>query len=206
MAKTKEKGRELILVVAREKLESFLNFYGFKPVQGEKPSQWADAGSYKIRENMETDPSFKQIIPYIVLRHGSNVFRYWRKNKSGESRLRHLYSIGVGGHINPHDDNLFPETDEALTEAALRELGEEILLDTKPELHLIGFINDDRSDVGRVHLGIVYEAWVHHEDIKIREDKALSKGKWIPIDKLNIGRIQYEAWSQFVIDDYLAAK
>ncbi len=201
MVKKKQKSRELILVVTRKKLGSFLDFHGFRPVQDEKPSEWADAGSYKLREAMETDPSYKQIIPYIVLRHGPNVFRYWRSKRAGENRLHHLYSIGVGGHINPHDDNLFPETDEALTEAALRELGEEVTLETKPELRLAGFINDDKSEVGQVHLGIVYEAWLENEDIQIRE-RALGKGEWKPATELNDG-IQYEAWSQFVIDDWI---
>ncbi len=193
---------EQILVVTRESLGSFIQFHGFKPAGEEAPEDLLPMRQYKPREPMETDPSYKQLIPYILLRDGDRIFRYWRTKRGGESRLHHLYSIGIGGHINPRDENLFTEDHEILAEAAMRELLEEIDVPPSVELSHVGYINDDESEVGKVHLGIVYEAWVKAEDVKIRES-ALGRGEWKEISELNDG-VNYETWSQFVIDNFLS--
>jgi predicted NUDIX family phosphoesterase len=192
--------KENILVVPRAILEPFINFRGFKS-SGDAPiNEWLEQGVFKSREEMESDPSYKQLIPYILLRHEERVFRYWRTKRAGESRLHHLYSLGVGGHIDQCDENLFTQTNELLDEAAMRELKEEVEIDSPESLKHIGFINDDESDVGKVHFGIVYEAWLDNETIKTREG-ALGRGEWKPITELN--DVEYETWSQFLVDEYL---
>ncbi|MEW6236524.1 MAG: NUDIX domain-containing protein [Candidatus Omnitrophota bacterium] len=192
---------ERILVVPRSYLGEFLAFRGFRPASAASPEAWMEAALFLPRPEMETDPSYKQIIPYILLRHEESVFRYRRTKRAGESRLHHLYSIGVGGHINPRDENLFTESHEVLEEAAMRELHEEMEVGTAPSLRHVGFINDDDSEVGQVHLGVVYEALLPNKQVKIRES-ALSRGEWVEIGRLQDGA-EYETWSQFIISDYL---
>src|SRR6266436_1214647 len=95
---------------------------------------------YRPRSEMETDPSFKQIIPYVVLNHGGQVFHYTRGKRATESRLQALRSIGVGGHISADDSNLF---DSPYREAMFREVAEEVCLETKYIERCAGLINDD---------------------------------------------------------------
>ncbi len=192
--------KENILVAPRAILEPFINFRGFKS-SGDAPiNEWLKQGIFKSRDEMESDPSYKQLIPYILLRHEDRVFRYWRTKRAGESRLHHLYSLGVGGHIDQRDENLFTPTDKLLDEAAMRELKEEVEIDSPESLKHIGFINDDESDVGKVHFGIVYEAWLGNDAIKTREG-ALGRGEWKAVDALS--DVAYETWSQFLVDEYL---
>ncbi|RJP31551.1 MAG: hypothetical protein C4527_07500 [Candidatus Omnitrophota bacterium] len=191
-------------MVARESLGTFIQFHGFKPVGEAPPEELMPLRTYRMRDEMENDPSHKQLIPYIVLRDGERIFRYWRTKRGGESRLHHLYSIGIGGHINPRDENLFTEENEILAEAAMRELLEEVEIPGSVELKHVGYINDDETEVGKVHLGIVYEAWVSAEKVRIRES-ALGRGEWKTIQELKDG-VVYESWSEFVIHSYLLCK
>lgn len=191
---------ENILVVPRAALEPFIQFRGFRPAGAEPIVAWIEAGGFKSRPAMEADPSFKQLIPYILLRCGQQVYRYWRTKKAGESRLHHLYSLGVGGHIDQGDDNLFTSSRELLQEAAVRELREEVQLAETPVLRPIGYINDDENEVGQVHLGIVYEAWLTSTEITTRES-ALARGEWKLIQELR--DVEYETWSQFLVEQYL---
>ena len=55
------------------------------------------------RAKAETDPSFKQIIPYVVITDGKNILHYVRGKKAGEQRLVAKGSVGIGGHINRAD-------------------------------------------------------------------------------------------------------
>ena len=103
------------------------------------------------RDEAEIDPSFKQLIPYLVLRHGGRVFHY-RRRGGGEKRLDAQRSIGIGGHIT--------DADGAVTRGyrtgLLRELAEEVELAGGYRERCVGLINDDRTPVGQVHLGIVH--------------------------------------------------
>ncbi len=192
---------EHVLVIPRLALDGFLPFRGFRLAESTDLAAWAPQCSFKLRAPMENDKSYKQIIPYIVLRSQGQAFRYWRTKRGGEDRLHHMYSIGVGGHINPRDENLFTDQHERLEEAAMRELREEIEFDQPVELSLVGLLNDDEVEVGQYHLGVVYEAHLPEPEVKLRES-ALGRGEWKPLDQLNDG-VDYETWSQFVIDDYL---
>src|SRR6267143_5115204 len=58
---------------------------------------------FKPRAEVEDDPSFQQIIPYVVFRHRDRYLLTHRLRASSERRLRKQYSLGVGGHINPGD-------------------------------------------------------------------------------------------------------
>jgi predicted NUDIX family phosphoesterase len=151
----------------------------------------ATLGEYRDRAAMERDPSYKQVIPYLVLRDGDAWFLMRRTRAGGDERLHDLWSIGVGGHLNPGDGGL--------ARGLLREWQEEVLADFVPEFRPIGLLNDDTTDVGRVHLGVVYVADAGGRDVTIREIDKLS-GEFVPTSVVAAVSAQLETWSSIVFD------
>jgi predicted NUDIX family phosphoesterase len=151
---------------------------------------------YRPRSEIETDPSFKQIIPYVVLRWGDQLFHYTRGKRATEARLQALRSVGVGGHISAGDSNLF---DSPYREAMFREVAEEVVLDTSYEERCLGLINDDSTAVGQVHLGIVHVFELAEPNVRRRE-QALIRAGFSSLAELRSQREEFETWSQFVLD------
>ena len=156
--------------------------------------------SYRLRSEVETDPSFKQIVPYVVLRWQDQVFHYTRGKRATETRLHALRSIGVGGHISLDDKNLF---ESPYREAMFREVAEEVFLESSFEERCIGLINDDSTPVGQVHLGIVHVFDLREPKVRRRE-QALTRAGFSPIQELSSQRDEFETWSQFVIEALLS--
>ena len=146
------------------------------------------------RPAAEEDPSYKQIIPYVVLTQKAQVFTTRRLNKGGESRLHGKLSIGVGGHINPVD-----ETDRrsVLMKGLERELEEEVYIQHRGQLVPRGFINDDGNGVGAVHLGLCFSMEVEG-DVSVRETEKLS-GAWTSLQELRAEYDNMETWSQIAL-------
>jgi predicted NUDIX family phosphoesterase len=155
--------------------------------------------SYRPRPAMEIDPTFKQIIPYVVLRQGGQVFHYLRGQGAGEKRLRALRSIGVGGHINPGDGG-----DDPYRQGLLREIHEEVFLDTTYQETCLGLINDDSTPVGQVHLGIVHVFDLEAPNVRRREQE-LTEAGFAPIAELVGRKEEFETWSQFVLEALVEA-
>jgi predicted NUDIX family phosphoesterase len=155
--------------------------------------------SFRPRPEMENDPSFKQIIAYVVLKHGGQVFHYQRGQGGGEKRLRALRSVGVGGHINPGDSGADP-----YRQGMLREIQEEIYLDTPYQERCLGLINDDAVPVGRVHLGIVHVFELEKPNVRRRE-KVLTDAGFASVKELWGRKEEFETWSQFVLGALLEA-
>ena len=155
--------------------------------------------SYRLRSEVETDPSFKQIIPYVVLRWQDQLFHYARGKRATETRLHALRSIGVGGHISLDDKNLF---ENPYREGMFREVAEEVFLETSFKEQCIGLINDDSTAVGQVHLGIVHVFDLEEPKVRRRE-QALTRAGFSPIQELSSQRDEFETWSQYVIDALL---
>ena len=122
-------------------------------------------GTFRPRPEAETDPSWKQIIPYLVLRDGDRILLMRRTRAGGDARLHERYTIGIGGHVNPGD------TDPL--DALRREWREEIDADFEPTLEPLGVLNDDDNAVGTVHLGLVYSADAGGRPVAIRERNKL---------------------------------
>lgn len=152
---------------------------------------------YRPRSEMETDPSFKQIIPYVVLNYAGQVLYYTRGKRATESRLQALRSIGVGGHISADDSNLY---DSPYREAMFREVAEEVRLETKYSERCVGLINDDTTPVGQVHLGIVHVFDLEEPKVESRE-QALTRAGFAPLAELRAHRQEFETWSQFLLDE-----
>jgi predicted NUDIX family phosphoesterase len=152
--------------------------------------------SYRPRSEVEGDPSFKQLIPYVVLRCGEQVFHYTRGQRGTEARLRALRSVGVGGHISQDDSTLFGDP---YRDGMLREVAEEVYLESEYTERCVGLINDDSNAVGQVHLGIVHVFELAEPRVRRRE-QVLTKSGFAPLAELRAQRDEFETWSQFVLD------
>jgi predicted NUDIX family phosphoesterase len=149
------------------------------------------SGRYAPREAMERDPSFKQVIPYLVLRDGLQYYLMRRTRAGGDDRLHDRWSIGVGGHLNPGDGGL---------EGGLRrEWTEELDAAFVPDFRFIGLLNDDTTDVGSVHLGAVYVADATGRPVSIRETDKLT-GAFVDRDALVAVIDRMETWSRLVFE------
>src|SRR5712691_2114497 len=94
-----------------------------------------------------------------LLSRGNNFFlpRAQAENDpTDEQRLVAKGSIGIGGHMNEGDESLFAGDEAAYRAGVEREVNEEIKIGTKFEDRIVALLNDDTTDVGRVHLGIVH--------------------------------------------------
>jgi predicted NUDIX family phosphoesterase len=193
-----DKCSERVLVVPTARFHEIGVFHGFTPQVEKYLPQLLDPKnlSYRPRADVETDPSFKQIIPYVVLRYSEQVFHYTRGKRATETRLQALRSIGVGGHISTTDTTLF---DSPYREAMFREVGEEVLLATKYTERCVGLINDDSTPVGQVHLGIVHVFDLEEPRVERRE-QALTRAGFAPLAELRAQRQEFETWSQFLLD------
>ena len=156
---------------------------------------------FRPRPQVEVDPSEPQIIPYLVFRFGDRYFLTHRLRRSSERRLRHLYSLGVGGHINPEDVEGARDPIEA---GLRREWEEEVVYTGDFEHRLMGAINDTSTEVGRVHFGLIFLVEGDRPDIAIRETEKL-KGAMFTVDEMRSYYLDMESWSQLIFD-YLVRK
>jgi predicted NUDIX family phosphoesterase len=193
-----DKLAERVLVVPAALFREVGAFQGFSPDVGRCLPRLIDPAclSYRPRSEVETDPSFKQLIPYVVLRCGDQLFHYARGQRGTEARLRALRSVGVGGHISQDDSNLFGDP---YREGMLREVAEEVYLESDYTEHCLGLINDDGNAVGQVHLGIVHVFELAEPKVRRRE-QALTRSGFAPLAELRGQREEFETWSQFVLD------
>ena len=187
---------ELVLVVPRDVLPDRAAWHGLR---SEGLDDFADLvereGSFRPRPAMEVDRSFKQVIPYLVLRDGERFFLMRRTRAGGDPRLHDRYSIGVGGHINPGDGGL--------SGGLRREWAEEVAADFEPDFRLVALLNDDTTDVGSVHLGAVYVADAAGRAVAIREVEKLEGAFAGPAEVAAVAD-RLESWSRLAFE-YLEA-
>ncbi|MFH1582517.1 MAG: hypothetical protein ABIA08_02045 [bacterium] len=155
---------------------------------------------FRKRREVETDPSWQQIIPYILFNFEDKYFLYRYLEKAGENRLKKDYHLGVAGHINLID--VKPGQDIIQT-AAQREWEEEI--DYKGNLiekKLIGILNDERREVEAVHLGLIYVFKGDNPNIYVKEKEVL-KGKMVRLGDLGEYIEGISNWAQIIFKEYL---
>ncbi len=152
------------------------------------------------RSQAEHDPSFKQIIPYVIMTHQGRYLSYVRGRRAGETRLVAKRSIGIGGHINPIDWTLFSaEPYKTYLEAVQREVAEEVSVDTAYTDHIVALLNDDSNEVGSVHLGIVH-CWNLAEPKVAKREQMITQMAFMTPDELREVRDSLETWSQKCLD------
>ena len=191
---------EQILVVPTELFHQCGYFQGFcSDVQDYLPTLLDPANtSYRPRDLMEEDPSFKQLIPYCIFEFeteaGLQIFQYTRGKGQGEARLHSKKSVGIGGHISTLDT----ETDSVYENGLARELEEEVIINTEYTNTCVGLINDDSNEVGKVHLGVVHKMKVVAPEVRSREVELEYSG-FEPIESILNSLDRYESWSQICI-------
>jgi predicted NUDIX family phosphoesterase len=152
------------------------------------------------RSQVEDDATYQQIIPYVVFRHRDRYLLTRRLKASSEKRLRQLYSLGVGGHINPGD----LEGGDPIADGLKREWEEEVSYEGGYQSRLMGLLNDESSPVSKVHLGVVFLLEGDSPEIAIRETDKLA-GELLRLEEMRIHYLEMESWSQMVYDRLLAA-
>ena len=166
----------------------------------------ADHTSYRPRSEVEQDPSYKQLIPYVILRSRDDqgrdvVFQYTRGKGQGESRLHSKKSVGIGGHISAVDHSDESGTDAAnaaYAEGMRRELAEEVVIDSPYTEQCVGLINDDSTEVGSVHLGVVHIFNLDHPAVRPLETD-IAEAEFQPIEAIMAEIDRYESWSQICL-------
>jgi len=183
---------ELVLVVPRRVLMPDPGWRGIRndvPTGERFEALVAEHHAFRRRGEMERDRAWKQVIPYLVLRDGPRYFLMRRTKAGGDARLHDLWTIGVGGHLNPGDGDL--------AGGLRREWREEVRASFEPEFELIGLINDDSTDVGSVHVGAVYVADARGRDVRILETDKL-RGAFADPDEVARVVDRMESWSALV--------
>lgn len=196
---------ENVLVFSRSLLEQLGVFQGFNAeVDHYLPAILEPKNnSFLSRAQAETNPSFKQVIPYVVITDGKSVLHYVRGKKAGEQRLVAKGSVGIGGHINDEDHTLFAFGLQAFQDAVKREVCEELVIEGEFTARPIGLINDDSTEVGKVHFGIVHVLFCKPEQVK-KKEQVITQMEFVPIEELKAKREQMETWSQLCLDNLAA--
>lgn len=148
--------------------------------------------SFVDRDYAEYASEYKQIIPYAVLINGTKYYLTQRLRKQTEKRLHGMYSIGLGGHINPKEELL----DDIIVGGMRRELYEEIGLKDFQVSACVGIINDHSADVSNYHIGLVYPIIVS-DDIHIKEVSKMT-GEWASVKEVERRYEEMETWSKIV--------
>ncbi len=193
-----------VLVVPAAELDRLGRFQGFR---SNEEAPYLDAllrpglAEFRPRGEVETDPSYKQLIPYVIFRAGDAIFCYVRGGSQSETRLHRLRSLGVGGHVDESDAD-GRATRDAYEIALRRELDEEVIINSPGELRQVGLINDDATPVGQVHLGVVHVYDLEAPFVSARED-GLAEACFLDLEDAQQLRSEFETWSQFCLDEFL---
>ena len=108
-------------------------------------------------------------------------------------------SIGIGGHLNDADENLFSFDQRSYLAGVRREVEEELILQSGYQNHIRALLNDDSTEVGKVHLGIVHVFELDSSQVTKREAVITQLGFLTP-EELRARRSQLETWSQLCLD------
>jgi predicted NUDIX family phosphoesterase len=192
---------ENVLVVKRSVFDQLGNFHGLNFVPAKYLQAILSRGNnfFLPRAQAETDPTHKQIIPYVLLTFGDKVLHYVRGKKAGEQRLVAKGSIGIGGHMNESDESLFALDEAAYRAGVEREVAEEVKIDAKFEDRIVALLNDDTTEVGQVHLGIVHVFKLAEPKVEKRE-AMITNLAFLGKDELLARRESLETWSQICVD------
>ena len=185
---------EHILVVKRSHLLPNGDWHGLAAIDFDHYMHIIDhKKEFHPRSLMETDPTYKQIIPYLVFTHNDTFFLMQRSSTASETRLQNKLTLGIGGHIRQEDIQ-----ENSLFAWATREFHEEVSYSGNVTVQPLGILNDDSNDVGKVHIGFVLLLTGDSPDITIKSE--LKNGALVSLAECIMQKECMESWSQFVID------
>ncbi len=206
---------ELVFAIPTVELWDLMTYKekGLIPGNSDVLKRIVQNGLFRKRNELEEDPSFKQIIPYAIIsskepersgvRRSQSFYLFKRTSKQTEKRLHNRFSLGVGGHMNP--GNSMESKEQYLIDELKRELFEEVKLLNAcliEDIEFIGFINDDTIPVGSVHIGLLYNIHVSNKDLYINETDKMT-ADWI--EKHNLAEFYegMETWTKITFDYYI---
>ena len=197
---------EQVLVVKRSVVEQVGMFQGlmFDPERYLSEFFVRGVASFMPRSKAEADPTHKQLIPYVIMTHGGKCLSYVRGKRGGETRLVGRKSVGIGGHVNPGDDGpLFclDNMRDAYFDAVKREVDEEVQVNSVYRDQVVALLNDDSSEVGQVHLGIVHH-WALDSPSVSKREQMITQLAFLSPDELLADRESLETWSQLCLDRF----
>lgn len=185
---------EKILVVKRTEIFKDLPWNGLKEVSFDTYLEIIKTKQeFLWRSQMEEDPSYKQIIPYLVFSYEGKLFLMQRKSSSSETRLSSKFSLGIGGHIREED-----LAGKTIFDWATREFNEEVNYKGELKIKPLGLLNDDTNAVGQVHIGFVFLLEGNSDQINIKSE--LKQGNLVSLDECKQYYDRMETWSQIVFD------
>lgn len=197
-----EKRNEIMVI---EKSVLFLNnhFLGFTE-KGDYESIILKNYEWMDRQVAEKNDLFRQPICYIIICNLKlrKIFVYQRASQDKdypEKRLQGKYSCGIGGHIEKTD----LKATNPIQASLLRELKEEVKITDAKEISIIGYINDEKDDVGKVHFGLLYLLNTKEEKITPLA-REIQNGKLIDFTEfVNIcsnSSLDVEGWAKISLD------
>ncbi|MEM9281665.1 MAG: hypothetical protein AAGA96_07565 [Verrucomicrobiota bacterium] len=191
---------ENVLVISRALFDELGAFEGISlSPQQYLPAMLDPQNNYFLsRDLAEEDPSHKQIIPYAIFRHDDRFLRYRRGGGSGEKRLASKCSIGIGGHINDVDSAASSLDKDTYTIGVEREIDEELNLEGGHTQEILGLINDDSNEVGKVHLGVVHLFTLETDQVTAGEDN-IEDLQFMTLEELEFDYDNLETWSQICV-------
>jgi predicted NUDIX family phosphoesterase len=191
--------QEQVLVIERKVVEKIGMFEGlvFDVNRYLKEIFVSGVPRFMLRSEAENNPSYKQLIPYVIMAHKGKFLNYVRGKKAGEQRLVAKRSIGIGGHINPVDNMPLFNDDyyETYLAAVKREVEEEVVVNANHTDSIVALLNDDSNEVGKVHLGIVHYWDLDSPDVEKRE-QMITQMSFMSLQELEQVRDTLETWSQ----------
>lgn len=203
-----------VLTVTRADVDALARGWGDEPALTQGFWQYPvgdlawDAASFRARASVETDPTYLQPIPYVVVQRESDgaVLSYRRPSKIAENRLAGMRSIGFGGHIEPGDHRIMRSrertVDDLARAAARRELSEELGIGIYDlDLETVGTVFEGETQVGTVHVGIVMVARLRYQFVHPDEDEIVEPLWYAPdhlLREINADETSFERWSRIV--------
>jgi predicted NUDIX family phosphoesterase len=189
---------EQVLVIERKVLEQVGMFQGLTFDVDNYLREFFVQGvpRFMPRSQVEENPSYKQLIPYVLMSYKDKYLSYVRGKRAGETRLVGNRSIGIGGHINPADDMPLFNTDfyETYLAAVEREVAEEVFVETSYTDRIVALLNDESNEVGSVHLGIVHH-WILNAPKVSRREQMITQMAFMRPAELHEVRDTLETWS-----------
>lgn len=195
-----KKFEEKVMVVKRADIFSNGIWHGIKAGNIKKyVSVINTKHKFLPRGEVEEDPRWQQIIPYLIFQHKDRIFVMRRKGTHTDTRLANKYSLGIGGHINKSDIG-----SARVNSWAKREFEEEVGYKGKYKMEFVGLINDDSNEVGMVHVGLVIKIKGNSDAISVKDEH--KSGELMQLSQVSKHYKNMETWSQIIYDFLMPKK
>jgi len=170
-----------------------------------------DHGVFVDRQLAENDHSLKQVVAYALIHNNGNVLCLRRSKKEKRSNLRLRYTILVGGHVDENEIAVADKLDACIRRELKEELG--FVCDTKPRV--LGVVVDPTSEVGLLHLGVVFHINILVDSIEIQasadsDDHVIRKrgtvSPLLPVTRLCRQLRRADPWTRLLVESAAGRK